>query len=1021
MNWPPTDLKASTGRALIKRFSMPRKPSKHDPSTRVFWQDDPDKWEEYKHYNRQDVVAEQAIWKKLAPYNMPRSEWEMWFIDQEINQAGIPVNSGYVENAMQVFADFKRTRLARMADLTGLENPNSNAQILPWLQENGYVFDDLRAPHVARGLERAQEEGRDDLAAVLALRQQVSKTSPTKYAALDRLMDREGGVIRNAFQFAGAGRTWRWAGRGYQAQNLPRPAKSLEKGIAIHAANLGRLSLEEIELLYDDPMELLKAGIRPAAQAPEGYTFIDADLNAIENRVLGWIANDVKILDVFRHGKDPYIDFACDLYEQPYDKLMAEYKAGNGSKRTIAKPGVLGCFGADTPVLTPRGWVRIVDLRHDDKVHDGETWVPHEGVAYMGQKDVLSLSQVYVTPDHEIEIEEEWETCQQVIQQNAMPLALASANGKLRSSSAHHAARARSTGAGASAAWNAKLGDAISRSARHHSAIAARKKPVGAISEFELVPICSTPSRVVSTLREIGVRTPTSEVIVTTAGGEYVAGSTTRKSGFPIFATNSTRGLSSRLIRRWRSTGSTTTGTTNREISNSPLGSKTSETRATVYDVVNAGPRHRFVIMTADGPIIVSNCGYMLGPGKKVVNKDTGEPEGTGLLGYAWNMGVTEFTPEQAELSVKKWREKYQTVVSFWYDFENAFRRCISSREPQEFACFRFDWSGPFVRMRLPSGRFLHYCRPRIENLMMPWGKMKMSITYEQQNEKNQWARVSTHPGKVTENCWNSQTQILTDRGVLRIVEVRSDDQVWDGQEWVQHDGVVYSGERETIDMGGAGVTPEHQIDVDGSWLSASSVSPDTATRSFERHHGNATRNAVRERAAWVEREECVVADRVRLRGGNCARSGGGNGEGSSEILRLQSSGCNQPSETDARNDRSPGLCGLAFNACTVRERKSSVFSQLRSAGIKVCESWHDFSVFWHDMRATYARGLTLERVDNEQGYSAQNCAWVDRKSQGRKHSFQPSFRHAVGLDHCCGGSGAERNWGRRRCCIDWT
>ena len=746
-------LKSSEGRALIKRFSAPRKKSKHDARTRIYAQDDPEKWERYLDYNRQDVIAERSIWKKLVPYNMPRSEWELWVIDQEINQAGIPINSRYVENAMEVFADFKRTRLARMADLTGLANPNSNQQILPWLQENGYVFDDLRAPHIARGLERAQEEGRDDLAAVLALRQQVSKTSPTKYAALDRLMDREGGVIRNAFQFAGAGRTWRWAGRGYQAQNLPRPAKSLEKGIAIHAANLGRLSLEEIELFYDDPMDLLKAGIRPAAQAPEGYTFIDADLNAIENRVLGWIANDVKILDVFRHGKDPYIDFACDLYEQPYDKLMAEYKAGNGAKRTIAKPGVLGCFGADTPVLTPRGWVRIVDLRHDDKVHDGETWVPHEGVAYMGQKDVLSLSQVYVTPDHEIEIEEAWETCQQVIQQNAMPLALASANGKLWSSSAHHAARARSTDAGASAAWNVKLGEAILRSARHHSAIAARKKPVGAISEFELVPICSTPSRVVSTLREIGVRTPTSEVIVTTAGGEYVVGSTTRKSGFPIFATNSTRGLFSRLIRRWRSTGSTTTGTTNREISNSPLGSKTSETRATVYDVVNAGPRHRFVIMTADGPIIVSNCGYMLGPGKKVVNKDTGEPEGTGLLGYAWNMGVTEFTPEQAELSVKKWREKYQTVVSFWYDFENAFRRCISSREPQEFACFRFDWSGPFVRMRLPSGRFLHYCRPRIENLMMPWGKMKMSITYEQQNDKSQWARVSTHPGKVTENA----------------------------------------------------------------------------------------------------------------------------------------------------------------------------------------------------------------------------------------------------------------------------
>ena len=149
----------------------------------------------------------------------------------------------------------------------------------------------------------------------------------------------------------------------------------------------------------------------------------------------------------------------------------------------------------------------------------------------------------------------------------------------------------------------------------------------------------------------------------------------------------------------------------------------------------------------------VLGCGYMLGAGEQRYNKKTAETEATGLLGYAWGMGIKEFTQEQSELSVSTFRREFEEVKDYWYGIERAAKKCIRTGSPTRHHDVSFDMKAPFMRMLLPSGRALHYCRPRLEMVRAPWGEMKESITYEGLNTKKQWIRQSTHPGKLTENA----------------------------------------------------------------------------------------------------------------------------------------------------------------------------------------------------------------------------------------------------------------------------
>lgn len=499
----PDVAKMAEGKALIRTFSIPNRTTKARHNPRRDHRTDPELWEAFKEYNRQDVIAEKVIWRKLRRWDLPAHEWEMWFLDQEINERGMPINIRAVNNAIVIAAELTERRLDRLRQITGLANPNSREQLFSWLRDHGYPFDDMKKGHVARALEMSgdmEQFYHHDYAEVLRLRLEVSKTSVKKYVAYQKATDSDG-MFRYGFQFAGAGRTGRWSGRKVQVQNLARPARELEKSQGMAVKHLELLDADMIEWLYAYPYNLLSTCVRPVIEAPDGYEFADADLNAIENRVLGWLAGDVKILDVFAKDRDPYVDFATYMFGRPYAELYAEYKAGDKEKRTISKPAVLG-------------------------------------------------------------------------------------------------------------------------------------------------------------------------------------------------------------------------------------------------------------------------CGYMLGPGVERENPATGEIEASGLLGYAWAMGV-KLTLFQSIKSVQVWRDTFTGVVDYWYEIDKAARRCIKTGQPTQAGHIRFDRSGPWMRMILPSGRALHYLRPALENRKTPWGEVRPTITYEGLDGRKQWVRLSTHPGKLVENADQAVSRDLLAHGMM--------------------------------------------------------------------------------------------------------------------------------------------------------------------------------------------------------------------------------------------------------------
>jgi len=185
------------------------------------------------------------------------------------------------------------------------------------------------------------------------------------------------------------------------------------------------------------------------------------------------------------------------------------------------------------------------------------------------------------------------------------------------------------------------------------------------------------------------------------------------------------------------------------------------------WDILNTGDYARFAVLTEDGCLVSHNCGYMLGEGHEFENKQTGEIEATGLLGYAWNMGI-KLTQEESSMSVKVWRDTYKDAVKFWYKLQDAAFQTMRTKEETVCGHVSYDTKGAFLRTNLPSGRSLHYMKPRIESVLAPWGKYKNSLTYDGLNDKNQWVRTSTHPGKLTENVDQAIARDLLADGMMK-------------------------------------------------------------------------------------------------------------------------------------------------------------------------------------------------------------------------------------------------------------
>lgn len=305
--------KLKEGKDLIRYFCVPCKPTKvNGGRTRNLPEHDMKKWNLFKFYNKRDVEVEMSIQDRLKKYPVPDFVWEEYHLDQEINDRGIALDMDVVENAIAFDAKSKAELAEKMQGLTDLDNPNSVVQMKQWLADNGLEMDSLGKKEVAQAVKTAPKE----LAEVLLLRQQLAKSSVKKYQAMQNAVC-EDGRARGMFQFYGANRSGRWAGRMIQLQNLPRnhmPDLKQARGL-VEAGNYGAM-----ELLYDDIPDTLSQLIRTAFVPRAGMKFVVADFSAIEARVLSYLAKESWRSEVFQNNGDIYCASASAMFGVPVEK-----------------------------------------------------------------------------------------------------------------------------------------------------------------------------------------------------------------------------------------------------------------------------------------------------------------------------------------------------------------------------------------------------------------------------------------------------------------------------------------------------------------------------------------------------------------------------------------------------------------------------------------------------------------------------------------------------------------------------
>lgn len=318
---PEDKRKLNTGKALIRYFCVPCAPSKANGGrTRNYPRHAPDRWELFKEYNRQDVITEMEIERRLSAIPVPDFVQKEWGTDLVINSRGVAVDMVMVEGALELGNTVRNTLMEAARQLSGLQNPNSVAQLTDWLEkETEEEIKSLNKDTVAKML--ARDDNSPEVQRMLEIRQDLGKTSTKKYDAIEQAVCADGRV-RGLLQFYGANRTGRWAGRLVQVQNLPRTyteplelARNLVKG----------RKLDALKLIYGSVPDTLSQLIRTAFIAAPGNVLIDADFSAIEARVVAWLAGEEWVLEVFRTTGKIYEATASQLYGVPLDRI----KKGN--------------------------------------------------------------------------------------------------------------------------------------------------------------------------------------------------------------------------------------------------------------------------------------------------------------------------------------------------------------------------------------------------------------------------------------------------------------------------------------------------------------------------------------------------------------------------------------------------------------------------------------------------------------------------------------------------------------------
>jgi len=996
---PVDKAKDKAGKALIQLFSKPR--PKNMKLRRATRDTHPEKWAEFLSYAGSDVVSMRELHRLLPRWNASPGEQKLWWLDQTINDRGVQIDLQLAEAAVRAAARATRSLADALNDLTdgAVASATQGKRLLEYLSDE-HDFDpgDLTKGNIKAWL--ASAIATDEVKAILANRLEAAATSPAKYKVLMKGCSADG-RLRGTLQFCGAARTGRWGGRLFQPQNLPRPtmtAEEIEDAIAAMIADL-------VELLFDDIMSVCASCVRGAIIAAPGKKLCIADLSNIEGRMLAWLANEDWKLKAF---KDYDAGIGHDLYKITAGMILGKDPGDiTGKERQeYGKVPELACLAGDTRVLTDRGPVAIKDVRRHHKLWDGTAWVKHAGLIDRGEKPTITVAGVKMTGDHLVLAWGHW-----------LPAAMVASSPSAMS-------LAKATGTESLLSWRLSLEQqgvcAASASAAvaglpHMSSISVTSGPVArrAATVAQSVPAAggrssgtSTPELLLTTptgddfatasrLPTTGATTPPTEGTPTTGGA--VSRSGLRGGKIAACFSHIWRRSRDGTILRWKWTAPTSTGGTSPAISGLSAAEKTERTNAPsssssdasaslrpVYDIANAGPHNRFTILTDDGALVVHNCGYQ------------GSVGAFAVMGANYGVSLPE---EQVLDIVKGWRKKHRQTVNFWYDLERAAIAAI--RNPGKtfkvgYIKLRVDDHEGFryLRIRLPSGRYLCYFQPEVDP-----NTGKLSYMGIDQYTR-QWKRLATYGGKL---CIAKGTPVLTERGWVAIEHVRPTDRVWDGVSWVRHAGLDLRGVKEVILAHGVTMTPDHEILTSGGWVRASQ------SKGLERAPcGLPDGYDVR----WEQREEIAMAHSLPVRGdaGACRlRAGEVAQEGSEPLVRVPAEKEHRSLADDARDVQPQGLCGVAVDAGPLPPPDAPSVGALRGqrhsgvpgvAGV-FCEilGGHgpDVSGRADAGEAGQQRGVQPNQLllDLPQG-------------AGPEHPGEPQGRHAVGLHH--GGRDSREN-----------
>lgn len=719
-------------------------------------------------YCIKDVESERLGETKLYP--LSDSERQVYLLDQRINDRGILADIETVKCALGLVDKAAGRLQERIAKLTGgwVTTLNQRDRLIKWFAAQGCHFTSLDKQGITNALKRTDLPPL--VREVLEIRQIGAKSSTKKLEAIMAMADDKGRIHGNLL-YHGAS-TGRFAGKGVQLQNLPRPEllDNPEEAIPF----IRRDNIDEIEMCFGPTQTVVSDIIRSLFMAEEGKVLYAADFAAIEARVLAWIAGQDDLVKQFANGDDIYLSFAGRVYGKTLNKKE------HPKERQLGK----ACVAEGTLVYTDYGLVPIEQVTFDMRVWDGEEWVNHLGVLSNGTQNVLPLCGVWLTPDHRVLSGTRWREAQFLAHdESGLSLALGTGAGSLPSlaTCAENAAVFPPLWSSAIAAkTNTELTTTVFAISPALDARCARTLKVvllgscfGGMRTFAQTTNTAKDSSTESRRVFNDARTQMIRDTILTAGvgSEFTARGSKIGANFSGICSLWMGGMFQNL--NW--IASTITLDMCRGICDLSPEKKTSiigevsghysaksKNLKPVYDLMNAGPRNRYTIFTNSGPLVVHNC----------------------ILGLGFGMGPPKFEmtiakdqmilPEgEAQRIVKLYRDTYAQIPKFWYGLERAALKAVGNPNlVVTYRGLRLRMRDGNLRLQLPSGRVLNYPQAKVVDARTPWGEVKRAVEISAVNAMTRkWERTTVSPGTFVENVVQAIARDLMVAAMFRLEE----------------------------------------------------------------------------------------------------------------------------------------------------------------------------------------------------------------------------------------------------------